>query len=460
VKNSIEFSFSESLKILLSMAVILSIFIVGVGASPHVPIILVCLLVMIYAKLKGASWDEIHQGIIEGVSQGIVPILIFMLIGILVASWIYSSTIPTIMYYGFSLVSPSSILLTIFIVCFVIGAVVGSSFTTISTIGVAFMGIGGLLGISLPVIAGAVVSGAFLGNNISPLSDTTNLVSGIGKVDLFKHIKGMAITAIPAFIITCIGYYWLGHNYQVTTDTANIEFFSETIANNFFVSPISLIPVVYLLICAWKKVPALITLITASILGIIIHLIFVGNDGILSISTLFMNGYISNTGVETIDKLLSRGGLLSMLGAASLIILALALGGLLIKLGIIEALLNKVRDIVSSNYKLVLVTAFSAMGINFFVGEQYLSIILPGEAFRKLYIDLNIDDRVLTRTLADSGTAVNALIPWGVSGTFISSTLDVSSASYIMYCFYPLVAPIVTLITAKFILKKTKILCS
>lgn len=457
MKGDRSFSFSESLIILLVMAVILSVFIVGVCAPPHVPILLVCLLVMLYAKLKGATWDQIHQGIVEGVSQGIVPILIFMLIGILVASWIYSSTIPTIMYYGFSIVSPSSILLTIFVVCFIIGAVVGSSFTTISTIGVAFMGIGGLLGVDLPVIAGAVVSGAFLGNNISPLSDTTNLVSGIGKVDLFKHIKGMSITAIPAFIITCLGYYWLGQNYQVATDTTNIQFFSETIEKNFFVSPIALIPVVYLLICAWKKIPALVTLITASILGVLIHWICIGSDGLLYVSTLFMKGYISNTGVETIDKLLSRGGLISMLGSASLIILALALGGLLIKLGIIEALLNRVRNAVSSKYKLVLVTAFSAIGINFFVGEQYLSIILPGEAFRQLYMDLKINDRVLTRTLADSGTAVNALIPWGVSGTFIAGTLDVNSTSYIMYCLYPLLAPILTLITAKLVMNKVKI---
>ncbi|MCZ2492824.1 Na+/H+ antiporter NhaC [Dellaglioa sp. TMW 2.2533] len=445
-------TFIEALGVLIVIFGILSYFIIGQKMTPHVPILLAFTVLMFYGKIKGVSWEEIHNGISEGVKPGIIPIIIFLLIGVLVASWIAAGTIPTIMVLGFKIISVKWFLPTVFVTCSIVGLTVGSSFTTISTIGIAFLGIGGIIGYDPAMTSGAIVSGAFLGNNISPLSDTTNLASGIGKVNLFDHIMNEFWTVIPAAIISLVGFVIIGTTPQESS-LGKITEMSKILENHFWISPITLLPVLVLLIFAWKKIPAIPTLLTGSIIAIGLDIINNTHITAVEISNIVMNGYVANTGSKDIDNLLTRGGITSMLGSVSLIILALSLGGLLVKFKIVTTLINRLTKYVNNIGRLILVTAVSSVGINFLIGEQYLSIILPGETFKEAFERNDIDKKYLTRTLADAGAAVNSLVPWGVSGTFISGALKINAFDYLPYAFFPILCPIITVLLGYIIVK-------
>ncbi|MEY8446370.1 Na+/H+ antiporter NhaC [Enterococcus ratti] len=434
----------ESIAVLVVLLAILGILIIGFQLSPHIPILIAFMCLLFYGRFRGFSWDDIHEGIIKGITPGIIPILIFLLIGVLVASWILSGTIPTIMVYGFQLISVRFFLPTTFLVCTIVGITVGSSFTTISTIGIAFLGIGHILGFNDAMTTGAVVSGAFLGNNCSPLSDTTNLAAGIGEVNLFEHIAQMRYTDLPAFLIAMFFYFFLGH----TSHTADLNAITEMIRNmkaGFWISPWTLIPLVILFGGALKKIPAIPTLLTGSTAAILLAFFHQPDLTIVKMADILMNGYVAQTADPKINELLSRGGIMSMLGSASLILLALALGGLLIKYTIVETLVQELREKMDRPSRLIVFTAFSCIGINIIVGEQYLSIILPGETFKRSFDQTGISKKYLTRTLADAGAAVNSLVPWGVSGTFIMGTMKVGALQYVPFTFFTILAPILTI---------------
>lgn len=228
----------------------------------------------------------------------------------------------------------------------------------------------------------------------------------------------------------------------------------QTLHQGFWISPITLLPVAVLFLFAWKKVPAIPTLLVGSTVAVILAFINDHHLSLAKVSTILMSGYVADTGDQSIDTLLSRGGIESMLGSAALIILALGLGGLLIKFNIVATLIDKIKGYVNNPAKLIALTALSSVGINLLVGEQYLSIILPGETFKSSFTRLGIDKKYLTRTLADAGAAVNSLIPWGVSGTFIMGTLKVGALEYLPYAFFPLLCPVITVILGIFLKKQ------
>ena len=237
-------SLLESIVILVGMLACLGILIIKYKMTPHIPILMVFTVLLFYGKFRGYSWDEIHDGIVEGIKPGIIPIIIFLLIGVLVATWIASGTIPTIMYYGFKMVSVKFFIPTIFLLCAVIGITVGSSFTTISTMGIAFLGIGHILGFSTALTVGAIVSGAFLGNNLSPLSDTTNLASGIAGIDVYDHIKSMAETALPAALISLVFYVVVGSSSK-SANMAGIQQMADVLMTHFDISFWAILPVIF-----------------------------------------------------------------------------------------------------------------------------------------------------------------------------------------------------------------------
>lgn len=445
-ENKHSMNIVEAIVILIVMLSILGILIIKFQITPHIPILMVFTLLMFYGKIRGYSWDEIHDGIVEGIKPGIIPIIIFLLIGVLVATWIAAGTIPTIMVYGFKIISIKYFLPTTFILCALVGITVGSSFTTISTIGIALLGISHILGFSSALTAGAIVSGAFLGNNLSPLSDTTNLASGLAKVDLYEHIKSMLQTALPSAAITFIFYLVVGSGAKAGA-MASIQSMSHILQSNFDISFWSILPVLVLFIFAWFKIPAIPSLLTSSLVSVCVTLLRgVQQLTLKEICDMLMSGYVSQTGNKQIDGLLSRGGIESMLGSAALIILALALGGLLIKFQVITTLINQIQTFVNTPGKLIMMTIFSSVGINFLVGEQYLSIILPGETFKSAYDKIGLDRKYLSRTLSAGGSAVNSLVPWGVSGIFISGTLGINPLEYVKFATYSYIEPLMTIL--------------
>ncbi|WP_106766745.1 Na+/H+ antiporter NhaC [Paenibacillus faecalis] len=435
----------ESTFLLIVILAIIGVCIIGLGMDPQVPILIAIGVLIIFAKSKGVSWDSIHKGFQNGITPGLIPILIFMLIGALISVWIAAGTIPTIMVYGFNIMLPQFFLPSVFIICVVVGVTVGSSFTTISTIGIALFGMGQIMGYPGAMTAGAIVSGAFLGNNISPLSDTTNLSSAIAEVDLFEHIRNMMRTMIPAFIVSLVFFIIIGRSNALSTGS-QINELVDTLRSSFTISAWTLLPVLTLFLCAWKKVPAIPTLLLSIVITIGVIFLYEPRTNFLDISRLMQDGFVSNTGVASVDELLTRGGIQSMMWSVSLILLALALGGLLVELKIIRTLIDRISAFVSSKGKLILMTTLSCIGVNLLLGEQYLSIILPGEAFKQQFKELHLASKHLSSTVANGGAAFNALVPWGVSGVFIAGTLGVSTLEYLPYAVFCFTAPLLTIL--------------
>ena len=447
-------SFPESLIVIICILLILGYLIIIKAQSPQVPLFFSVILLMFYGFIRGFSWEVIMDGIEEGIKPGIIPLVIFLMIGILIATWIYAGTIPTIMYFGFKLISIKFFLPMVFVTCSLIALVCGSSFTTISTLGIAFMGIGETLGISLGLTAGAIVSGAFFGANVSPLSGTANLAAAIGDVDLYDHIKSLIWTDLPAWLISIVIYFITGLNHG-NANLKTIISMSNELQNNFWISWWVLLPVILLLVTAWLKMPAVPSLAFGAIFAIVIGWIH-KPIGINRLANYIMNGYVAHTGNANMDTLLSKGGISSMLSSLSLIIFALILGGLLINYGIIKSLIIGIEKFINSAGKLIFATAITCIGVNILVGEQYLSIILPGESFKDSFKNRSLPSTYLTRVLSDAGGAVNAIVPWSVSWVFISGALQINPFKYIPFAFFPIIVAILTILIGFILSHKDK----
>lgn len=437
----------EAIVILLLMLVIMGIGIIELHLTPVVPILMVILLLIFWGKLRGFSWDDINDSFVMGVKNGIIPLFIFLLIGSLIGVWIMAGVIPTLMVYGFHILSIRWFLPSVFLMCAFVGCFIGSAFTIISTVGIAAMGIGITMGINPAMIAGAVVSGAVFSDKMSPLSATTNLASAIAGDDLYNHIKNMMWSTVPAFVISLVLFSIIGGNHHAASLT-KITSTSRVLMNNFTISIWMLIPVLLLLICAWTKIPTIPTLFINILVSIIIILVNPNHHySFTKIADVMQNGFKINTTNPEINQILNRGGISSMMGTMTLIIIALALGGLLINLGVINVVMDRFSSHIKSTGMLVLSTVLAAIGVNIFIGEQYLSIILPGTAFKADYQKAGLAPEALGRTLEDGGAVINYLVPWGVAGVFVANTLNVPTLHYLPFVFFSLLCPVFSILS-------------
>jgi len=413
-------------------------------ATPHIPIFLVISFLLAYGLLKKVPFRDLEGGMIAGASAGLGAVFIFFFIGILISSWIMGGTIPTLIYYGFLTVSPNFFFAIVFLICSIVGISVGSSLTTVATVGVAFMGIAGAMDISLTITAGAIVSGAFFGDKMSPLSDTTNLASGTVGVDLFEHIKNMGWTTIPAFLISFVLYAILSPTGEATSfDT--VEQFKEGLLTTGLIHWYTLLPIIVLVMMTFYKAPAVITLAVVSILGVGLSYTLDPLPASDVFKVLF-DGYVSHSGNKEVDALLTRGGMNSMLATIALVLLALTMGGLLFTLGIIQSILAKVESLFKSAGSVITGAALTGIGVNTLIGEQYLSILLTGEAFKAQFAKVGLAPKNLSRVMEDAGTVVNPLVPWSVCGIFITSVLGISTLDYLPFTFFCLLGPILTVL--------------
>jgi len=434
-------------------AFIISLIVIGgisyslifAGAVPHIPIVLAIMGLFLYGIYKKVSVIELEEAIINGAKSGAGAVFIFLFIGMLISSWMESGTIPTFIYLALEVVSDKWFYAIVFAVTAIIGMSIGSSLTTAATIGVAFMSVSTALGLSDAITAGAVISGAFFGDKMSPLSDTTILASSTVHVDLFDHIRNMAWTTVPAFVISFLLFVLLSPA-ESAANFADLELLKASLKDHDLVHWYSLLPFIVLALLAIKKVPAIITLASGIATSLFVT-IFVQKEVHLQglMNTLFA-GYSSHTGVKEIDSMLSRGGMESMMFSVSLILLALAMGGLFFKLGILPALLEGISGMLNKVWSLVVWTAGTAITINFLVGEQYLSILLTGSSFKERYKKMGLHGKNLSRILEDAGTVVNPLVPWSVCGVFLTGVLRVETLSYLPFTFFCLLSPIITMI--------------
>lgn len=442
----LKLSLPEAIGVLAVLFLIIATGIIHYGLAPHIPIIAAILFLFVYGKIKKLPFSIMEAAIVKGAVSGMGAIYIFFFIGMLISIWMASGTIPTIMYYGFNWISGEYFYAVTFLVCSLLGLCIGSSLTTAATIGVAFIGMAAAMDFSLAITAGAIISGAFLGDKMSPVSDSTNLASGTVGVPLFEHINNMLWTTIPGFLISLIIFYFLSPNVKLAR-VEEIEVMTKALEMETNISIWSLIPFIVVLVMALKKVSAIPTLSAGIISAAIIAFIQTPNFTVAKLADILYGGFVLKSGMDQLDSILSRGGIESMMFSVSMVLLALAMGGLLFELGVIPSILNAVQDSLTSVAKVISATVFAGISVNFLVGEQYLSVILPGKAFQQKYEDLGLQPKTLARVLEDAGTVVNPLVPWGVCGVFLTQVLGVSTLEYAPFAFFCLLCPLLSLIS-------------
>ncbi|WP_042224516.1 Na+/H+ antiporter NhaC [Oceanobacillus manasiensis] len=433
----------ESILFFIALISLISFFIIELESPPHIPILLGIFLLIAYGLMKRISFSDIQEGMVEGARTGMGAVFLFLLIGILISSWIISGTIPALINTGFQFIGGTWFYAIVFAVTAIIGVSLGSSLTTTATIGVAFIGMASAMDTSLAITAGAIVSGAFFGDKMSPLSDTTNLASTIVGVDLFDHIKHISLTTIPASIIAFILFAILSPNDSISLQSA--ADYQNALQNTGLIHWLSWLPLVVIVLCTILKIPAFLSLgissITATLIAGFVHQIPWG-----SIWGIWFNGYTASTNFDPVNELLTKGGINSMLFTISLVILALGFGGLLFVTGIIPSILSALQEKLQRVRSIIISTAATAIGVNVFVGEQYLSVMLTGETFKSLYEKVGLPRKALSRTLEDAGTVINPLVPWSVCGVFIADVLGVPVLTYLPFAFFCLASPIITMI--------------
>lgn len=436
------------LKALLSL-LFLVLFLIATlqlwGGSPHLALIAGTIFAALMGLLAGYTWTEMEEGILETIKMGMQACLILMIIGCIIGTWILAGIVPTMIYYGLKLIAPSVFLVASCLIAGIVALATGSSWTTAGTVGIALIGVGSGLGINPAMTAGAIVSGAYFGDKMSPLSDTTNLAPAMAGTDLFTHIKHMVYTTTPALIISLILYAILGLKYAgQDLDQSAINVILDGLKNGFTISPLLLIPPILVIVIVILKVPAIPGLIAGVILGGIFAFIFQGAN-MTDIIASAHHGYVSTTGVVEIDELLSRGGLDSMLNTISLILCALSFGGVMEKTRQLHVIAEKLMSFAKSTGSLVLCTVLTCIFTNLLTGDQYLSLVLPGRMYKDLYAEKGLDPRNLSRALEDSGTVTSALVPWNTCGATMTTFLGVSPIQYGMYAFLNLLCPLISI---------------
>jgi Na+:H+ antiporter, NhaC family len=458
-------SFSISLLIVAFLFVIIVAQVLVAGSPDiHMTLVFSIAFAVLLLMMTGTEWSQVEDGIMHGCKIATVPMLILMFIGMLIPALIAAGTIPMLIYYGLQIINPSVFLLTAAIICGVSSMCTGSSYTTGGTFGVAFMGISMGLGIPPALTAGAVVSGAVIGDKLSPLSDSTNLAAGVCETNLFAHIKSMFYTTVPAFTISLVIYTILGMKYTASSiDTTAVDSILTGISSNFNVSPmhviISLIPLAAIIFMAIKKVSALAAMVVASIIAMIIAMISQGYN-ILEMMSFMNYGFVIDTGVASVDKLLNRGGIQNMMWTVSIGYLGLSYGGILEKTGTLESLLEKMSVFTKSAKNLITTHIISSIIVNIISASQYVAIIIPGRMYLPAYKKIGIRSDVASRTCEDSGTVISPLVPWGLCGVFFTGTLGVNTLEYLPYAFLCYLTPIVAIIyafTGKFVWKEDSV---
>ncbi len=426
-------SFLVSLIPIIVVAVALGLSVFVYDTKPHPPLLLGIMVVAFIAICHKYKWQELKTSIIDSISKALPAIIILLIIGMLIGTWIGGGVVPALMYYGFYIFQDAWFLPSILILSALISVVTGSSWTTAGTVGVAAIGLGQGLGIPLPMIAGAVVSGSFFGDKISPLSDSTNLTPSILDVDIYQHVKHMLLTTLPVFAVAIVFYSVMGLFYLDTSaGGVDVSEYQRHIAQSFNFSYALIIPPLAVIALIIFKVPAIPSLTIGVVLGAAMQIFVQGDDIGVVFKTLY-GGVEINSDWQQMDNLFSRGGMSSMYSVIALAIVALPFGGLMHDTGMLKSIVAKFASFINKRGPLVLTTILTSLFINIFGANQYLSVILPGQMYKENYKLINLHRKNLTRALEGGGTLTAPLIPWNSSGVFMLSVLGVRPLEYAPY---------------------------
>lgn len=391
------------------------------------------------------TWGELEEGIVDLIKASMGAIIILMIIGIVIGTWLASGIVPAMIYYGLKILNPAIFLVVTLLMCSIVSIATGSSWTTVATVGIALMGVGQGLGVPVPVTAGAIISGSYFGDKMSPLSDTTNLAPGIAGTTLFEHIGHMVYTTGPSYVIALLFFGIYGIRYSGgDIDQAAVQGMITAIDTTFNISPILLIAPLLVIGMVVFKVPAIPGLFGGALLGALFAGVFQGAS-ILSIIDAMHYGFVVETGNEVVDNLVSGGGLDSMMWTVSLILCAMIFGGVMEKTGMLGSIAKGILKLATRTGDLILATVLTCITMNFIAGDQYLAIVIPGRMYKDEYDKRNLHPKNLSRTLEDSATLTSPLIPWNSCGAYMMATLGVAPWVYVPYCIINIVNPLVAI---------------
>ena len=433
---------------LFLMILVMFYTIVVLEQGPHIPLIIGTSIAALVAWKHGFKWKEIEEMMYKGIRLALPAVVIIILVGLTIGAWIGSGVVATMIYFGLKIISPAFFLVTITLICAVVALAIGSSWSTMGTIGVAGMGIGLSMGIPAPMIAGAVISGAYFGDKMSPLSDTTNLASGLTGTDLFVHIRHMLFTTIPGILIALAVYWVLGQNFaDGAIDQQAINQTIIELNQQFDISAwLLLIPLAVIVLVA-LKVPAIPALIVGIVLGVLAQ-IFVQGGSLAGAISALQAGYVIDSGNELVDDLFNRGGLDSMMYTVSMTIVAMTFGGILEYSGMLQSIMSHILRLAKSTGSLIATTIAAAVTTNATCSEQYISIVVPARMFADSYEEKGLDSRNLSRALEDGGTLTSVFFPWNTCGVFILGTLGVGAFEYAPYAVLNFVVPVISILYA------------
>jgi len=407
---------------------------VGYGVykiKPQVLLVAAAFLTGVVGFALRFAWKDMERGVVDSIQKAMPAILIMLSVGVLIGSWIACGTIPMVIYYGLKLIAPQFFLVTACFVCSLTSLATGTSWGTIGTLGVAFMGIALGLGIPAGPAAGAIVAGAYFGDKISPMSDIPNLAVVVAGANLFDHIKHVLWSATPAWLIGLFVYLLVGLSYGRTgLDRSNINLITDTIRSNFRFNVLLLLPMVVVFYFAVSKRPTIPGMLLSSLVAAVLAVIF-QKASVTELATALNSGYPAHTGVAAVDKLLSRGGLMSMMETQLVAFTAFAFGGIMQRTGMLSVVLDRVMKFADKVWSLVVTTIVTAVVSALVTGSSYLSMIIPGELLAPAYKKKGLAAKNLSRIIDEAGGIIVPLIPWSMAGVYITGTIGVGPFTYL-----------------------------
>lgn len=438
----------EALAPVVILVGLLAWMVARLGQVPHIPLILGIVAAAILGMRLGWHWKEMRDGMVAGITIAMPAILILLVIGILIGLWIQAGVVPLLIEVGLRILTPSIFLPAACGICCIVSLATGSSWTTAGTVGIALLGVGTGLGIPVAMTAGAIISGAYFGDKMSPLSDTTNLAPAVAGSELFEHVRHMMFTTTPSILLALAGFTFLGLGHDAAgADTSAVQTLRATLQATFNLSPWLLLAPGIVLAMVLLRVPALPALFGGAAIGALLAGIFQGSS-VVDLLTASMQGYTGATGVAAVDELLTRGGMESMYGTIALILCALSYGGILERIGVLRVLANAILALARGTGGLVTATVVTCFGMNALAADQYLAIIMPGRMFKEAFHRLRLHPKNLSRVLEDAGTITSPLIAWNTCGATMQQVLGVDAGHYWMYCFFNLINPFVSIALA------------
>jgi len=431
------------------------------GGPNQIALVLAAAVAAVVGAVNGYPWKTMEKGIVHGISLSLGAVLILLVVGSLIGTWILAGIVPTMIYYGLSMLSPALFFAAACLICSLVSLATGSSWTTAGTIGVALIGIAIAQNLNPGLAAGAIISGAYFGDKMSPLSDTTNLAPAMAGTDLFTHIRHMVWTTVPSILLALALFAAIGIFMDAPRDTGSLRAIQDALAGRFVIGWYLLLPLLLVLGLVVRRVPALPALLIGAMTGAVFAVLFqpeavlayAASDGLPRWTALvkgawmaLFDGYVSESGNEALDSLLSRGGMSSMLSTVWLILAAMTFGAVMETTGMLQRIAAAILGAVRGTGSLIAATLATAFGMNVLASDQYIAIVLPGRMFRAEYARRGLHPKNLSRSLEDAGTMTSALVPWNTCGAFMAQTLGVATFAYAPFAFFNLINPFVAAI--------------